>query len=175
MLVIVTWIISFMLLHVAHLFWQLYLETMMGQEFCLTFPNRAERIDRLFRHDLLPLSGRMTFAAFFISMGVAAILRLIHLHRYLYMSLGIIGKLLCWGLPLTGLTAFYMHERYEISLDWGLTLLVTAVPAYCLFMRCFHYTERLVPEAEDVWGWGARSCKKVPGICKQIIERIRTG
>lgn len=144
----------------------------MGRQFCLAFPERAERIRQLFGNDLLSLSGRITSYAFFISLGISAIARITHIHRRLYMSLGIIGKLLGWGLALTAITAYYTHELDEITLDFNLALLITAIPTYCMFMRCFYYTEQLVPEAADVISFGVRVSKKVPGIYRKVMERF---
>ncbi|MFO7839821.1 MAG: hypothetical protein R6X08_10045 [Desulfosalsimonadaceae bacterium] len=160
-LFLATWALSFILLFAADMFWHLYLETMMGQEFCLSFPKKAERIEQLLNRDLMALSGRITFSAFFVSLGIAAIGRVTQINRYFYMSLGIIGKLSYWGLPLTAITAYYIHNQYTVSLNFGLTCLIAAIPTCCLFMSCFYYTENLLPEAEDVLGFGYRLYKKV--------------
>ncbi|HMA66579.1 MAG TPA: hypothetical protein VKO20_02060 [Desulfosalsimonadaceae bacterium] len=169
-LLLAIWALSFILLFVADLFWHLYLETMMGREFCLSFPKRAEQIEQLLDKDLMVLSGRITLSAFFVSLAIAAVGRVTHINRHFYMSLGIIGKLAYWGLPVTAVTAYYIHKEYAVSQDFGLTLLMAAIPTYCLFMSCFYYTEKLLPEAEDVLGFGYRLSKKVREVFHKMTR-----
>ncbi len=172
LLILAVWAIVLILLYVADLFWHLYLETMMGQKFYLYFPDKAEAIEQTLSTDLRLLSGRITLTAFLFSIGIAAFGRITHINRYFYMSLGLIEKLLYWGIPLTGITSFYIHIKYLQDFNWELTFLLAAFPTYCLFMNCFKYAEKLLPEMEDVLFWARNFGKRVWSLFKIITKKI---
>ncbi len=174
-LVLAVWAALLALLYAAGLLWHLYLQTITGREFRICFPEKTALIEQVFDSSLFLLSGRVTLSVFLVCAAAASIARITHISRYFYMSLGIIGKLLYWGPALTAASAFYLHEQYA-GFSWKMSVLFAVIPAYCLFMNCFKYAERLLPEAEDVVSLAVpffrRAWKSLRRIAEKISEKI---
>ena len=129
-------------------------------------------IEQTLNNDLIPLSGKITFAAFLVSLAIAALGQITHFNRHFYLSMGLIGKLLYWGLPLSAIIAFYIHKQYLNYLNWEMTFALAAIPTYCLFMNTFKYATKLVPEMEDLFYWGNFYGSRVWRSLKRLIHNI---
>lgn len=149
LLAITVWLFSALLLYVAYILWELYIQTMIGQQYMEYFPRRAEIINEIFDYEALYLAGDATLSALVVCLGMSAVGRLLHINRYLYLSRGFMGKLLLWGPGLTAVAAYHLYWEYGFS-SWEGIAMVTAVPTYCLFMNCYDYTGRLLPELGDL-------------------------
>ena len=158
------WMLCFILLYVSFLMWQLYLQTPVGKHFLVLFPEKASIFFEITEISHLPFSVDLTLWSFGICLGIAAVGHFFHINRHFYLSQGLCGKLIFWGLPLTGLVAYYVSFEYGFS-DWKTIMLVTAVPTFLMFGSCFKFAGKLIPECGGVICCGI-------GLSKKMISKV---
>lgn len=146
---IVSSIVCAALLYTADMFWFLYLETPMGQKFVGSFKDQAVSITEFLSFEILQLSIDLTLSALIVCAGVSCVSRLLHISRHFYLSIGFFSRLVFWGGALTALVTFRVCEAYGFE-DYGTAGLFAAIPTACLFMSCFKYSDKLVPEFGDL-------------------------
>ncbi len=121
----------------------------MGEKFISLYSERAETIFELSKLNLVYFSIEVTLSAFLICFVIGVICRFFHISHYLYLSQGLFGKLVYWGVPLTGAVSYYIKNKYGFS-DWQVTGFIAMIPTYLMFTSCFKYSQKLIPEAGDV-------------------------
>jgi hypothetical protein len=149
LLVIIICLLSYILLFLFEKMWYLYLSTPMGYKFLQSFPERAQTIIEITDLDLLYFAVDLTLSIFVLCIVLSSICRFFHINYFFYHSCGFFGKLLFWGIPITAMASYYIKYRYEFT-EWEVTCVVVAFPAYLMFISCFSYTEKLLPELGDI-------------------------
>jgi hypothetical protein len=138
----------FAMLYTFKAAWHLYLATPMGGMFDDIFPEKTEGMTYLMGLDFIRLSIWMTIYSFLITIAAALLCRFLYLTR-LFRNCGLLGKALFYGLPLIILIAWFIKPRFGFQ-EWSSAIAVTALPALCVFGRCFNYAIKLVPELGDL-------------------------
>ena len=149
LLITATGVLCFIIYYTFDMFWYLYMSTPMGKKFISLYPEQATTIFELSDLNLVYFSSKVTLSAFIICFTIGAFGRFSHICHYLYLSQGLFGKLLYWGIPLTGAVAYYIKYEYGFS-DWKTTGFIVMIPTYLLFISCFKYSQKLIPEAGDM-------------------------
>jgi len=168
-LVIIIFLLCYILLYLAEIMWYLYLSTLMGYKFLKLFPERAQTIIEISDLDLLYFSADLTLSVFVFCIVISSICRFLHINHFLYHSRGLFGKLVLWGIPLTAVCAYFIKHRYEFS-GWEVTCVVVMIPTYLMFISCFKYTEKILPELGDLIRPLIPSLKK---LYRLILSKIR--
>ncbi|MDA3895250.1 MAG: hypothetical protein PF482_03765 [Desulfobacteraceae bacterium] len=163
LLITATGVLCFIIYYTFGMLWYAYLSTPMADNFISLHPERAETIFEFSELNLIYFSIEVTLSAFIICFAISAVCRFLHICHYLYLSQGLFGKLIYWGVPLTGAVSYYIKNEYGFS-DWEATGCMVMLPTYLLFISCFKYSEKLVPEAGDILKilipWIKRSSRK---------------
>lgn len=159
------YVLCAVILHVAFMMWHLYQETIVGQRFLVTFHEKAAAINAVMDLNFWLFAGEIVLSAFIICIGVSAICRFLCISRYLYLSQGFFSKLIFWGLPLTALVAYQISGSHGFQ-NLETIFIIASVPTLCLFMSCFNYTEKLLPELGEV-------LSGISGLTKQIAVYIK--
>ncbi len=141
--------LCFILYYVMDLMWYLYVSTPMGEKFITLHPQRTATLYELSNLDLIYFCTELTLSAFALCFLIAAICQFTHISHYFYLSRGFFGKLICWGAPLTGAVAFYIQKTYGFS-DWHVVAGIVMIPTLLMFMNCFKYSQKLIPEAGEL-------------------------
>lgn len=149
LLVAATGILCFLIFYTLDMFWYLYADTLMGEKFMIIYPERARTIMQLAELDLTNFCMEITLSTFVICIGLAAACQFTHVSHYFYLSQGFFGKLIWWGAPLTGMVSYYIKDEYGLS-SWEVTAGIIMIPTYLMFMNCFKYSQKMIPEAGDI-------------------------
>lgn len=153
------------LLYLSYMMWELYQQTPMGREFVNLFDHKTHVINKLMGLDFWHFAWEITITSFMVCVTVSAAAWLSHIGRILYLPLSAPAKLFFWGLPLSAAVAFYLYTVTGFS-NSAILFTVAAVPTLCLFMSCFQYTERLLPECSDIVVEGVRITRE----CKDYLK-----
>ena len=145
LLVLIVTVGLLVLLYGSRVLWNLYLQTHIGQEFCLYYAGQAEAINAMFADNLLLLAWDVSTSAFLTCLTVAALCQVLHLTRYFYLSRGFFGKLLCFGVPLSFLVSLDFQGLGYMTRESAIGLVL--IPTLCMFTYCFKFTLDLLPEA----------------------------
>lgn len=149
LLMAATGILCVFIFYTMNMLWHLYIGTPMGEKFAILYPERAQTIMQLAGLDLTYFCIEITLSTFVISFALAATCQFIHVTHYFYLSRGFFGKLIWWGAPLTGMVSYYIKGQYGLS-SWETTAGIVMLPTYLMFMNCFKYSQKLIPEAGDI-------------------------
>ncbi len=149
LLVAATGTLCFLIYYTMGMFWYLYLGTPMGDKFISLHPDRAQTIIALSELDLMYFCAEVTLSSFVICFALSSICRFMHISHYLYLSQGLFGKLVYWGIPLTVAVSYYIKKEYGFS-DWEVTACIVMIPTYLMLISCFKYSQKLIPEIGDV-------------------------
>jgi len=98
---------------------------------------------------LLFLSLSSSVIALEVCLVGAVVGRLFFLVRYLYEYRGLWGRMLFWGLPCTGLTAYITSLSYD--LDWIPALVLSAISILLLLNPSIRLVSGLLPEIKAIW------------------------
>jgi len=161
----VVYVLCAVMLHVASMMWHLYQETIVGHKFLVTFHEKAAAINAVMDLNFWLFAGEIALSAFIICIGVSAVCRFLHISRYLYLSQGFFSKLIFWGLPLSAVVAYQIFGSHGFQ-NPETVFIISAVPTFCLFMSCFNYTEKLLPELGEV-------LSAISGLTKQSAVYIK--
>ncbi|NOY69019.1 MAG: hypothetical protein GXP53_05940 [Deltaproteobacteria bacterium] len=167
-LVLCTAIFCITAFYVFDMLWQIYLETQVGQRFIITCPKETAAIRDLLDINFCYFAVELTITSFLICLSIAAFCRFLHISSHFYLSMGIPAKLLFWWLPLSGVVGFYIQREYGfVSMD--IVLFVASIPTLFMFMGCFKYANKLIPEAGPLLAAGANLAKKT---IKEVVNRL---
>lgn len=161
----VVYVLCAVMLHVASMMWYLYQETIVGQRFLVTFHEKAAALNAVMDLNFWLFARDLALTAFIICIGISAVCRFLHISRYLYLSQGFFSKLIFWGLPLSAVVAYQISGSYGFQ-NPETVFIISAVPTLCLFMSCFNYTEKLLPELGEV-------LSAISGLTKQSAVYIK--
>ena len=137
------------LLHFTKAGWHLFSQTQVGQTYAQIHDYNHRMTAAVFNQDLVTLSVQMVLTSFVICFITAAICQVLYLSRYLYSPRGLLGSCIFWGLPLTMLVALYSQHAYGYK-QIDLAFSVALVPTMMVFMSCFKYADRVLPEMGDI-------------------------
>lgn len=172
-LILFTGGLSFLIYYTLGMLWYLYLGTPMADDFISLHPERAETIIHLASLDLVYFCTEVTLSAFVICFAMSAICQFTHISHYLYLSQGLFGKLVYWGIPLTGAVSYYIKIEYGFS-DLNVICCIAMIPTYLMFISCFKYSQKLIPEAGEVLAiaipWIKRSYLTIDIKIKYLIR-----
>ena|GEM_PF-2692879 len=158
LLLLISCIICAAVLYVGDMFWHLYLETPMGRQFFISFPEQAREIQEILSFKVLMFSLDITITTFLICMAAGSISRFFHISRHFFLSLGFFSKLFFWGIPLAAAVTFYINRLYGMTNP--LITGVAVIPSFCLLISCFKSIDHLVPEFGDVFRLGAMHIRR---------------
>lgn len=137
------------LLTLGKMLWSLYTATSTGQYYIEHMPEQAQMFESIAGADPLTLGLDLTLVVFCVSLLVAGAAQFLHLIRYLYESQGIIGKLILWFIPCTGLSAWIVSLRHPYP-ELALAGSLAAVPTLCTLSSCLYLARILLPEGGDL-------------------------
>ncbi len=173
LLIAATGILCFIIYYTLGMLWYLYISTPMGEKYISLYPGRAETFFEISNLNLVYFTTEVTLSAFVICFVIGIVCRFLHICRYLYLSQGLFGKLLYWGIPLTGAVAWYIKYEYDFA-DLKATGFIVMIPTYLLFTSCFKYSEKLTPEAGDalriIISWGKFIFRKLLLIINDLTR-----
>ena len=138
------------LLYILKALWFTYTSTPTGERFILHFGSRADAIERLLTQRLFFLSLYVNVMAVKVCLVGAVVGRLFFLVRYLYEYRGLWGRMLFWGLPCAGLTAYITSVSYDLY--WIPTLVLSAISILLLLSPSIRLVSGLLPEIKAIWG-----------------------
>jgi hypothetical protein len=125
--------------------WYLFLSTPVGQQYVAFFPHRVRLIESVLGQDLLRFPVMITGISFGAGMFFSACCRLLHLTRYAYLPRGPVGRIVLFAIPQNLVAAAAVRTVYTIP-HWGAAYAGTLIPTLLVFVYCFRFTNRLLPE-----------------------------
>ena len=137
------------LLALGKMLWSLYTATAMGQYYIQRLPEQALVFSAIAQADPLTLGLDTTRVVLGVSLLVACAAQILHLIRYLYEPQGIIGRMLLWFIPCTGLAAWFISQRHPYP-ELLLAGTIAAVPTLCILASCLCLARTVLPEAGDL-------------------------
>jgi hypothetical protein len=137
------------LLTLGKMLWAIYIATAMGQYYVEKLPEQAQMFQCIAEADPLALGLDATLVVFCVGLLVGCAAQILHLIRYLYESQGIIGKLILWFIPCTGLTAWIISQRHPYP-ELALAGTLAAVPTLCMLSSCLYLARIVLPELGDL-------------------------
>jgi len=161
------------LLALGKMLWSLYTATAMGKYYVARLPEQARMFQSVLEADPLTLGLDTTLAVFCVSLLVACAAQILHLIRYLYESQGIIGRLLLWFIPCTGLTAWLISQRHPYP-ELALAGTLTIVPTLCILSSCLYLARIILPELGDLRVVATIINKNRGAAWALIFNKIRT-
>jgi len=125
--------------------WRLYRETQVGLKFQINNDAVYNVINDLLGQNLFFFSCTISLASAQICLVLALASHLLFLKKYFYDARGIIGRIVCFGIPASIITAIYMSRLYP-SVYFAFCLL----PTLALFSYCFKFIAYVVPAIDDI-------------------------
>ncbi len=160
------------LLGLGKMMWFLYISTAVGQYYLKQLPEKAATFQRIVHADSLALGWDTTLTALYVGLLLAGSAQILHLIRYLYDSQGIIGRLILWFLPSTGVTAWIISQQDPFP-EYALACTLAAVPTLCVLPSCLYLARTTLPELGDLRKIIFNIVKKREITWKRIIKKIR--
>jgi len=137
------------LLYVIRIFKLTYFETATGRRFSHLFQDSTRIINDLAQRDLFSFAVDISIIALWVCLGISAAFQLLHIARFFYQPRGLVGKLVYWGLPLTGIVAFYLKRDLHVG-SWISACIVALIPTLIIFPNAFRFAFELLPEIGDI-------------------------
>lgn len=150
-------------LYFCQLLWFMYQTTPVGHYYVTHYTQQAAVINRILDRNFLLFSTYISISALVACLITGAVTQFLFIQRYLFRSMGIIGKLILWVPPLTALVAYYLQVVYFQD-SWPTVLVYSFIPTICLFVHCFDFIELLIPELSDVFRFLGDMKDKVIGL-----------
>lgn len=172
MVLAVALILEIGLLYLGKMLWSLYVATAAGQYYVDSLSEEARVFQSITEADPLSLGLDITLVVFFVNLLVACASQILHLTRYLYESQGILGKLILWFIPYTGLSAWFISQRHpypELALAGTLAL----VPTLCMLSSCLYLARIILPEVGDLRAVVSIIMNNKDAAWALIIKKIR--
>ncbi len=129
--------------------WSVYMSTPVGEKFMEAFYDRASQIQTVMDMDIFVLSFDLTIAAFLVCMAVAVVFQLLHFIKLFFLPMGIFGKILFWGLPMTALTAYRITMIYDMD-SYTQVFLISMPPTLIIFAGCLSSASKLLPQLSEI-------------------------
>jgi hypothetical protein len=148
-LLALTAVIYTVLLLTCNFMWKSYRASPVGQGYAEMFPTRAQNISDILTRDPFNFSIQVIAGSFVIAVLIGTLFTLLCITRYLYHPRGILGRIVFFGLPVTGVVAFHLQSSLQIN-QWMSAYVSALIPTMCLFPRSFKYTYDLFPELGSV-------------------------
>lgn len=145
----VAWTVCVILLSAADGMWHLYLETQVGKQFLVQFPERVLMISRLITYQPIVFSFSICLVAAQACLAVAAIARVSFVARGFYENRPALYKIVLWTPACAAAAAWLFQDEYDLSFQLGLPLAL--LPALFLFQPCFELAARCLPEGNLLW------------------------
>jgi hypothetical protein len=160
------------LLLLGRMLWSLYVATPMGQYYVKRMPEQAQAFQSILEADPLTLGLDTTLVVLGVGLLVGCAAQILHFIRYLYDSQGIIGKLLLWFIPCTGLAAWIISQRHPYPV-LPLAATLTAVPTLCMLSSCLYLARIILPELGDLRAMVQIIVSNRGAAWDHIMEKIR--
>lgn len=160
------------LLFLGKMLWSLYVATDAGQYYVERLSEEARVFQSIIEADPLSLGLDITLVVICVNILVACAAQILHLTRYLYESQGILGKLILWFIPCTGLSAWFISLRHpypELALAGTLAL----VPTLCMLSSCLYLARIILPEVGDLRAVVSIIMNNKDAAWALIIKKIR--
>ena len=138
--------IVFLLCKVA---WYAYIASPVGRYYMVYFPERAKLMEMVLGRDLLIFPPMLTVIGFSAAMVVSALCRIFGITRYLYLSRGMVGKILGFALPTNLLAAAAVRILFPPIWHWAMACMAVLLPTLLVFSYCFRFTMRILPEIQS--------------------------
>jgi len=171
LLVISIWLISLLILYVAGMMWYLYTDTPMGKHFLSNYGDTADTIVEISEYDQLYFSVDVVLTIFFLCIGFSTACQFLHISYLFFYSMGFIHKLFLWGMPITAGVAYYIQNYVYGFSSYEVTVVLVMIPTYMMFISCFNYSQKLIPELGAVISVCTALFKKCVSACSQIINQ----
>lgn len=137
------------LLYAIRIFKFTYFETATGRRFSHLFQDSTRIITDIAQRDLFSFAVDISMVTLWVCLGISAACQLLHIARFLYQPRGVVGKLVYWGLPMTGIVAFYLQRDLDVG-SWFAACIVALVPTVIIFPNAFRFAFELLPEIGDM-------------------------
>ncbi len=160
------------LLLLGKMLWSLYVATGMGQYYVKRMPEQAKVFQSILEVDPLTLGLDTTLVVLGVGLLVGCAAQILHFIRYLYESQGIIGKLLLWFIPCTGLAAWIISQRHPYPV-LPLAATLAAVPTLCMLSSCLYLARIILPEIGDLRAIVQIIANNRGAAWDHIMEKIR--
>ena len=125
--------------------WFSYLASPVGRFYPIYFPHRARLISMVLGQDMFIFPIMLTTLSFGTGMICSAVCRFFYLTRYIYLSKGMMGRILLLALPLNIAAAAVLRPLLSCP-HWGAAYAATLIPMLLSFNFCFRFTNRFLPE-----------------------------
>ncbi len=163
-------ILQAVLLHVFKILWFVYTSTVVGQYYNRQFPDEAAAIHQLLSIDLLPIIWDSAVMVLYVSLVLSLGARFLHLIRYFFDPLGLIGRLIVWWPVTAALAAWGLYLDYYLP-NYPIAVVLTALPALCIIFSCLRMTRDCFPEIGTLLDLMARALWRGPDRPWATIKR----
>jgi hypothetical protein len=158
------------LLYCAKYIWVIFTATQVGQTYAKMYEESYRLTNALLNRNFISLSINLTLTSGIICLIVSAVLKFLHINRFLYSERGLIIRIIFAGLPLTLIVAAFTYYRGDFNnLETALT--VVFVPTLFIFTGGFKFSEEFVPEFVDVIRIFRKREKNIQFIQKEEIKQ----
>ena len=169
---IIALVLEIVLLYLGRMMWALYGATHVGQYYLEKMPEQAEPIQRLFDVDPLAVGWETTMAVMSTALVLGCAAQLLHLIRYLYLSQGILGRLVIWYIPSAAYTAWRITLQHPFP-EYTMACMLVALPILCLLSSALHLTQAALPELGDLRRGVTAISRNPPKTWRHLLKKIR--
>ena len=142
------------LLFLCKMIWGVYTSTAIGQHYVLHFALGAASLEAIMRINAPALALQIVFSTMFITLLIGGIGQLLHIVRYFFEPLGLIGKVIFWFGPVAALTAAYINSDSGFLFAHAFVLVV--IPTFCIISSSMNVVQLIIPEIGDLLTFGTR-------------------
>lgn len=137
------------LLYCTKYIWIIFTATQVGQTYAKIYEESYRLTNALLNGNFISLTINLTLTSGVTCLIVSAVLKFLHINRFLYTDRGFFTRIIFVGLPLTLIIAIYTYYRGDFnSLETAFILVF--VPTLFIFTGGFKFSEEFVPEFFDV-------------------------
>ncbi|MCP4713913.1 MAG: hypothetical protein GY868_02260 [Deltaproteobacteria bacterium] len=127
-------------LYFFNMLWSLYRETQVGEHFQAANPDMFFAISSIMDRNFFLFSLVTCFMVIKICFVIAVICHVLPIKRLFYDSRGIVGRIVCWGVPCAGVVAAMLPGPF-VRVSFAFCLL----PTLALFSYCFGFVSKVIP------------------------------
>ena len=160
------------LLYLGRMMWALYCATHVGQYYLEKIPEKAEPIQRLFDADPLAVGWETTVAVMSTTLVLGCAAQLLHLFRYLYLSQGILGRLVIWYIPSAAYSAWRISLQHPFP-EYTTACMLVALPTLCLLSSSLHLAQATLPELGGLRSGITAIAQNPPKNWRHLLKKIR--
>ncbi len=147
-LFLVTELIFVVIISFCKAFAVIYTGTQVGQEMVKLNYLVAMYLVDLEKLQPLTLSWELLSVTLVVGLSVGILFHFFQLTEILYFSRGLVGKIICFALPLAGTVTFLTSGNLNVY--WQIVFSVSLIPALCFFHYCFILPYKLLPELGSI-------------------------